>query len=46
MRMTKPLATAITGGLGSPSKMPGHAWGIPTSECQVGGVLKLLPGTG
>ena len=45
MRMTKPLATAITGGLGAPSKMPGSAWGIPASTCQVGGLLKLQDGT-
>ena len=45
MKLTKPLATAITGGLGSPSKMPGHSWGIPASTCQVGGMLKDQPGT-
>ena len=45
MRLTKPLATALTGGLGKPSKMPGYAWGIPASTCQVGGILKLQEGT-
>ena len=45
MRLTKPLANAITGGLGSPSKMPGHSWGIPASTCQVGGMLKEQEGT-
>jgi len=45
MRMTKPLARAITGGLGSPSKMPGFSWGIPASACQLGSLLAKKPGT-
>ena len=45
MKMTKPLARAITGGLGSPSKMPGYSWGIPASTCQLGSLLAKKPGT-
>ena len=45
VRMTKSLALAITGGLGNPSKMPGCAWGIPASTCQLGGLLKKQHGT-
>ena len=31
---------AATGGLSKPGKMPGHAWSIPASRCNVGGKLR------
>jgi hypothetical protein len=38
-------AIEITGGLSSPSKMPGWAWGIPAKYCQRGSKLRLKTGT-
>jgi len=38
-------AEAIAGSLGRPSKMPGHAYGLPAKRCQVGSVLAKLPNT-
>lgn len=38
-------AEAITGGLSNPSKMPGHAYSIPASECKMGSQLAKIPGT-
>lgn len=35
-------ATAITGGLSKPSKMPGYAYGLPAQRCKVGGRLQLV----
>lgn len=43
--MTPELATAITGGLSHPSKMPGPAWNIPASLCLTGGKLRKVPGS-
>lgn len=37
--MNKTQARAITGGLGEPSKMPGHAWGISADVCRTGRAL-------
>ena len=33
------LADEIVGGLSKPSKMPGFAWGIPTTRCKIGSIL-------
>ena len=33
------------GGLSRPSKMPGHAWSIPASECNVGSRLASVTGS-
>jgi hypothetical protein len=33
------------GGLSSPSKMPGYAYGIPANECMVGSVLRKKKGS-
>lgn len=38
-------ATAITGGLGKPSKMPGAAYGLPAAECNVGSKLRKVKGS-
>lgn len=38
-------AEAIAGTLGSPSKMPGYAYGLPAVECKVGALLRKLPGS-
>lgn len=43
--MTKPEAWAIVGGLSSPSKMPGYAYGLPAKECGTGGALRKVPGS-
>lgn len=43
--MYKYRATAITGGLGKPSKMPGMSYGLPAAECRVGGLLKRISGS-
>jgi len=38
-------ATAVTGSLGFPSKMPGTAYGISATLCHVGSKLRQIPGT-
>jgi hypothetical protein len=38
-------ATAITGSLGFPSKMPGTSYGIPAKLCKVGGKLRAVEGS-
>jgi hypothetical protein len=43
--MIKKDAIALTGGLGSPSKMPGFAYGLSPSECKTGAKLRLRAGT-
>lgn len=43
--MTRKLAIEITGGLSNPSKMPGHAWGIPAVHCQIGSKLAKVQGS-
>ena len=35
----------ITGSLSKPSKMPGHAYGLPAKECKTGSKLALKEGT-
>ena len=35
----------ITGGIGNPSKMPGKAYGLPTSACITGSVLRHIKGS-
>ena len=35
----------ITGGLSSPSKMPGYAYNLPATECNVGAKLVQVPGS-
>ena len=37
-------AKNITGSLSKPSKMPGHAYGIPAAECKTGKKLQDVPG--
>ena len=36
---------AATGGLGSPSKMPGKSYGIPAAACKLGAILAKKEGT-
>ena len=36
-------ALAISGGLSSPGKMPGHAYSLPAESCRLGMVLRHLP---
>lgn len=43
--MDKATALELTGGLSAPSKMPGHAYGIPAQACKVGGALREVPGS-
>jgi len=35
----------ITGGLSRPSKMPGYAYNLPATECNVGAKLAKVPGS-
>ena len=35
----------ITGGLSKPSKMPGYAYNLPATECNVGAKLVQIPGS-
>lgn len=41
--LTVGAANLITGGLSKPSKMPGHAYGLPAAECKVGAALQKIP---
>lgn len=43
--MTKTRATAITGGLSRPSKMPGPAISTPATACKTGAKLASVPGS-
>ncbi len=43
MRIEK--AKQITGSLSKPSKMPGHAYGLPAKECKTGGKLQNVKGS-
>ena len=43
--MTPSLAKNITGGLSSPSKMPGFAHSIPAQACNVGSKLRAVAGS-
>ena len=43
MRIEK--AKEITGSLSKPSKMPGHAYGLPAKECKTGGKLQNVKGS-
>lgn len=43
--MDKVTAIKITGGLSSPSKMPGFAYGIPAEACKTGSALVKIPGS-
>lgn len=43
--MDKETAIEITGGLSSPSKMPGYAYGIPAEDCKVGSHLHKIEGS-
>ena len=38
-------ADKIHGGLSKPSKMPGYAYGIPAKYCNIGSILRQLPGS-
>ena len=38
-------AKEITGSLSKPSKMPGHAYGLPAKECKTGGKLQKVKGS-
>ena len=38
-------AKEITGGLSSPSKMPGYAYNLPAWRCITGGKLQAVPGS-
>lgn len=43
--MTKKDAKKITGGLSSPSKMPGKSYSLPPKKCRTGSVLSKHKGT-
>ena len=43
--MLKKEATAITGGLSAPNKMPGPSINLPASQCITGAKLREVPGT-
>jgi hypothetical protein len=43
--MVAPVAHAIVGSLGSPSKMPGSSWGISARHCNVGRILNKVEGS-
>ena len=45
MITTIKAATTIAGSLSEPSKMPGHAYGLPAEECQVGARLVGVAGS-
>lgn len=42
--MTKAMLAAV-GGLSTPSKMPGFAYGIPAKDCRVGSFLRRVKGS-
>jgi hypothetical protein len=44
-QLTLKQAKLITGGLSSPSKMPGYAYNLPPSACKTGCKLSNIPGT-
>lgn len=41
--LDKQAAWDIVGGLSTPSKMPGYAYGLPAKACQVGSALRTIP---
>lgn len=43
MRITE--LEKMVGGLSNPSKMPGWSYGTPAAECNVGSILRLVPGS-
>lgn len=43
--LTKAEAWNIVGGLSTPSKMPGYAYGLPAKECKTGSALRAVPGS-
>ena len=43
--MRKEKLKEITGSLSKPSKMPGHAYGLPAKECKTGGKLQKVKGS-
>lgn len=43
--MTRKEARALVGGLGKPSKMPGHAYGLSPAMCNVGSMLRKVAGS-
>jgi len=45
VQMLHKTAVEITGGLSEPSKMPGRAWNIPASRCNMGSKLENAVGS-
>ena len=43
--MNKEERKKITGGLSSPSKMPGYSYNLPAIHCKTGSKLAQIPGT-
>jgi hypothetical protein len=43
--LTVKQAIAICGSLSTPSKMPGHGYGLPAYRCRIGSLLQLVPKT-
>ena len=43
--MNKKEAKILTGGLSRPSKMPGYAYNLPATRCNVGSKLVKVPGS-
>lgn len=43
--LTVKQAWEIVGGLSTPSKMPGYAYGLPATECKLGRLLRYVPGS-
>lgn len=39
------LLKQITGGLSTPSKMPGYAYNLPATKCKTGSKLRKIPGS-
>lgn len=44
-KVTKALLWSLTGGLSTPSKMPGHGWGFSARMCQRGSQLRQVKGS-
>ena len=44
-KLTKKQALAICGSLSKPGKMPGHGYSLPATQCRVGSLLRLIPGS-
>lgn len=43
--LTLKEAWEIVGGLSTPGKMPGYAYGLPAAECKLGQKLRRIPGS-